>query len=501
MAEPVAADRAADRVAELALRRMLIGGDLVDTGSEQMPVSSPGDGSSLGHVPVAGRQLVGDAVAAAEAAFPAWKRRDLRDRQAALLALADYLADDAENLAFLDAVDAGIPVGAALGEVRFTESFIRYIAGLAYSWGGRTVPTSARGIDLTLREPFGPTARITAFNHPLMFAAWKIAAPLLVGNTVVLKLPDQAPLSGLRLCAALRRIFPAGVVNVVTGPGQLTGDALVRHPGIKRIAFIGSVATGRRILSVAAERNVPVTAELGGKNAHIVAGDANLDRAAECAVTGMSYRGAGQSCGSYSRVLVHDSVYDELVDRIAGLTKGLRVGHPLDPRTQVGPLISSAAVSRALSTVQEAVDAGASLVAGGTVPAVESPMVKGTAGGHYLTPTVVGDVEAGMGIARQELFAPVQAVMRWSTLDEAIELANGTEFGLCASVHSSDLRTVMTLAEALEVGSVAVNGSGAQHWVGAPFGGIKSSGIGGKEDSLDELLEATFEKNVFISMA
>jgi acyl-CoA reductase-like NAD-dependent aldehyde dehydrogenase len=475
---------------------MLIGGDLVDAGGEQMPVDSPGDGSSLGHVPVADRQLVADAVTAAEAAFPDWKRRDQRDRQSALLALADHLASDAENLAYLDAVDAGIPVGAALGEVRFTESFIRYIAGLAYSWGGRTVPTSARGIDLTLREPFGPTARITAFNHPLMFAAWKIAAPLLVGNTVVLKLPDQAPLSGLRLCPALQRLFPAGVVNVVTGPGQLTGDALVRHPGIKRIAFIGSVATGRRILSIAAERNLPVTAELGGKNAHIVAGDADLDRAAECAVTGMGYRGAGQSCGSYSRVLVHDSVYDEVVDRIAGLTKGLRVGHPLDPRTQVGPLISSAAVSKALAAVQNAVDAGASLVAGGTIPVVER-----AARGHYLTPTIVGDVEAGMGIAQQELFAPVQAVMRWSTLEEAIDLANGTEFGLCASIHSSDLRTVMTLAEALQVGSVAVNGSGAQHWMGAPFGGIKSSGIGGKEDSLDELLEATYEKNVFISMA
>jgi acyl-CoA reductase-like NAD-dependent aldehyde dehydrogenase len=474
---------------------MLIGGDLVDAGRERMPVDSPGDGSSLGHVPVADRQLVADAVTAAEAAFPGWKRTDLRDRQAALVALADHLASDAENLAFLDAVDAGIPVGSALGEVRFAESFIRYLAGLAYSWGGRTVPTAARGIDLTLREPFGPTARITAFNHPLMFAAWKIAAPLLVGNTVVLKLPDQAPLSGLRLCPALQRIFPAGVVNVVTGPGQLTGDALVRHPGIKRIAFIGSVATGRRILSIAAERNVPVTAELGGKNAHIVAGDADLDRAAACAVAGMGYRGAGQSCGSYSRVLVHDSVYDEVVDRIAGLTKGLRVGHPLDPRTQVGPLISPAAVSRALAAVREAVDAGASLVAGGTIPAVQSGD-----GGHYLTPTIVGDVEAGMGIAQQELFAPVQAVLRWSTLEEAIGLANGTEFGLCASIHSSDLRTVMTLTEALEVGSVAVNGSGAQHWLGAPFGGIKSSGIGGKEDSLDELLEATYEKNVFISM-
>ncbi len=281
----------------------------------------------------------------------------------------------------------------------------------------------------------------------------------------------------------------------MTGPGSLTGDALVRHPGIKRIAFIGSGATGRRISSIAAERNVPVTAELGGKNPHIVAGDADLDRAAECAVAGMGYRGAGQSCGSYSRVLVHDSVYDQVVERIARLTKKLRVGDPFDPRTQVGPLISPDAVSRALSAVQKAVDAGASLVAGGTVPTVES-----VTGGNYLSPTVLGDVEAEMEIAQQELFAPVQAVMRWSTIEEAVDLANGTEFGLCASIHSSDLRTVMTLMEALEAGSVAVNGTGAQHWVGAPFGGVKFSGIGGKEDSVDELLEATYEKNVFISM-
>jgi betaine-aldehyde dehydrogenase len=484
-----------DRVAELSLRGMLIGGDLVDTGTEQMQVSSPGDGSSLGQVPVADQQLVAESVNAAEAAFPDWKRKDLRERQSALLALADHLASDGENLAFLDAVDAGIPIGTAAGEVRFAESFVRYIAGLAHSWGGRTVPTAARGIDLTLRQPFGPTARIIAFNHPLMFAAWKIAAPLLVGNTVVLKLPDQTPLSGLRLCTALQRIFPPGVVNVVTGPGHLTGDALVRNPGIRRIAFIGSGATGRRILSAAAERNVPVTAELGGKNAHIIASDADLDRAAQCAVTGMSYRGAGQSCGSYSRVLIHDSVYDQVVDRIAGLTKGLRVGHPLDSRTQVGPLISPAAVSKALNAVQEAVDGGASLVTGGCIPTVQ-----GATGGHYMSPTLVGDVEARMGIAQQELFAPVQAVMRWSTIEEAADLANGTEFGLCASIHSSDIRSVMTLIDALEVGSVAVNGPGTQHWIGAPFGGCKSSGIGGKEDSLDELLDATYEKNVFISM-
>src|SRR5258708_33267845 len=172
---------------------MLVGGDLVDTSIDQMQVSSPGDGSSLGHVPVADHQLVADAVTAAEAAFPDWKRRDLRDRQSALLALADHLASDAENLAFLDAVDGGIPIGPAIGEVRFAESFVRYMAGLAHSWGGRTVPTAARGIDLTLRQPFGPTARIVSFNQPLIFAACSVVEPLMVGNKVVFRFPDQTP--------------------------------------------------------------------------------------------------------------------------------------------------------------------------------------------------------------------------------------------------------------------------------------------------------------------
>ena len=329
-----------------------------------------------------------------------------------------------------------------------------------------------------------------------MFAAWKIAAPLLVGNTIVLKLPDQAPLSGLRLSGALREIFPAGVVNVITGPGHLTGDALVRHPGIKRIAFIGSVATGRRILAAAADRNVPVTAELGGKNAHIIAEDADLERAARCAIDSMSYSGAGQSCGSYSRVLVHDKVYDEVVERIAAMTARLQIGHPLDSGTEVGPLIAPEPVVRAKEVVGAAVDAGARVVLGGSSPELE---FEGCAGGYYMAPTVLCDVDRDMRVAQEELFAPVQSIVRWSTLDEAIEIANGTEFGLCASVHTSDLRTAMQLADGLDVGTVAVNGSGSTHWMGAPFGGHKGSGIGGKEDSLDELLDATYEKNIFVS--
>jgi acyl-CoA reductase-like NAD-dependent aldehyde dehydrogenase len=270
---------------------------------------------------------------------------------------------------------------------------------------------------------------------------------------------------------------------------------LVRHPGIKRIAFIGSVATGRRILSAASERNIPVTAELGGKNAHIIAADADLDRAVQCAVTGMNFNGAGQSCGSYSRVLVQDEVYDEVVAAIVDRVQRIRVGHPLDPANEMGPLIGPAPIANALKVIDEAVDAGASVAFGG-----ELPVVPDGAEGYYMTPTIVADVRPEMRIARDELFAPVQAVLRWSTVEEAIEIANGTEFGLCASVHASDIGAAMRIAEALEVGSVAVNGGGATHWMGAPFGGVKASGIGGKEDSVDELLDSTYEKNVFISI-
>jgi acyl-CoA reductase-like NAD-dependent aldehyde dehydrogenase len=481
-------------LATLAPRAMLVAGELVDQGDGEMPLVNPGDGTSLGHVPVAGPTLVAEAVRAAEDAFPAWRSTNLRQRQATVLAMADYLARDIENLALLDAIDGGLPIATAQGNVRFAESYVRFLAGLAYSWGGRSIPVAGKGFDFTVRHPFGPTARIIPFNHPLMFAAWKIAAPLLVGNTVVLKLPDQAPLSGLRLAHELGTIFPPGVVNVITGPGQVTGDALVRHPGIKRVAFIGSVATGRRILAAVADRNVPVTAELGGKNAHIVAADADVERAVRCAVAGMAYPGAGQSCGSYSRVLVHEAIHDEVVDRLVSATAGLQPGHPLDPGTGVGPLIAPEPVTRAMKAVEEAVASGATLALGGTTPAFE-----GSAGGFYMNPTILLDVDRQMRVAQEELFAPVQVVMKWSTVDEALDLANDTEFGLCASIHSADLLTAMTLAEGLEVGSIAVNGVGSQHWMGAPFGGRKASGIGGKEDSLDELLEATYEKNIFVS--
>jgi acyl-CoA reductase-like NAD-dependent aldehyde dehydrogenase len=474
-------------------RQLLIDGELV-TGGEEMSLTSPCDGSSLGNVPLAGPELVADAVDAATRAFPAWRATNLRERQAALLALAQHLSDDLAGLAALDAVDGGLPLVAAGNDVRLSVAFIRYIAGLAFDWGGRTVPTASKAFDFTIRQPYGPTARIVPFNHPILFATWKIAAPLLTGNTIVLKLPDQSPLSGLRLCTALREIFPPGVVNVLSGSGAVTGDALVRHPGIKRIAFIGSVPTGRLILSAAAERNVPVTAELGGKNAHIVAADADLDRAVRSAVAGMNYQGAGQSCGSYSRVLVQDRVYDEFVERLAAATAEIKVGHPFTDGTTMGPLIGPAAVSRALASIEEASQAHARVVCGGTVPDVPDGN-----GGHYLAPTVVADVTHVMRIAQEELFAPVQAVMKWSTVEEAASIANGTEFGLCASVHTRDLNLAMSLADELEVGSIAVNGDGAQHWMGAPFGGVKASGVGGKEDTVDELLESTYEKNVFVS--
>jgi betaine-aldehyde dehydrogenase len=479
---------------ETSSRRLLIGGELVSATGEEMPLTSPGDGSSLGSVPVAGAELVTDAVDAASRAFPGWSATHVRERQAAVLALAQHLLNDLPNLVALEAVDGGLPVTAAASDVRLAAAFIRYLAGLAFEWRGRTVPSAAGSFDITVRKPYGPTARIVPFNHPILFATWKIAGPLLTGNTIVLKLPDQAPLSGLRICAALREIFPAGVVNVLTGPGQITGDALIHHPGIKRIAFIGSVPTGRRILAAAAERNIPVTAELGGKNAHIIAADADLDRAVRSSVAGMNYQGAGQSCGSYSRVLVQDSIYDEFVERLAVATAAVEVGNPLAEATTMGPLIAPSPVSRALAAIADATQARATVVAGGTVPEIP-----GSEGGYYLAPTVVADVSPVMKIAQEELFAPVQAVMKWSTIEEAIEIANGTEFGLVASVHTRSLSTAMRLADELEVGSVAVNGDGGQHWMGAPFGGVKASGVGGKEDTVDELLESTYEKNVFVN--
>jgi acyl-CoA reductase-like NAD-dependent aldehyde dehydrogenase len=346
--------------------------------------------------------------------------------------------------------------------------------------GGRTIPASP-GLHYTTSRPYGVVGRITAFNHPVMFAATRPLPALITGNTVVMKPAPQTGLSTLALAELYAEAFPPGVMNVVTG-GAAPGDALVTHPAVKRVAFTGSVPTGLLIQRRAAESGhvKHVSLELGGKNAMVVFPDADLEEAVEGALYGMNFNVCqGQSCGSNSRVLVHRRLYDAFVARAAERVREYTVAVAYTEEADMGPLVSAAHHERVLGYVEAGVQDGATLVAGGERPAGVPE------GGWFLQPTVFADVRPGMRIASEEIFGPVMSVMAWDGYEEMLELANGVELGLTASVWTRDLDLAHRTADLLDAGYVWVNDS-TRHYFGTPFGGTKDSGTG-REESVEEL--------------
>jgi betaine-aldehyde dehydrogenase len=486
---------AADNTARDSNRRMLIGGELaLAAEGREMPVVSPVDGAPVIDVPLAGTEDVDRAVQAAAAAYEAWRWTPLTERRRRLLDLADYVRTDGEALATLDTLVGGHPLHVMMSEVELAASSIEYFAGLAFEWGGRQIPTGTPSIDVALREPYGVIAKLIAFNHPFLFAATKIAAPLLTGNTVVLKVPDQAPLSGLRLGQALAEIFPPGVVNVISGTGNESGDALVRHRLVRKVGFIGSVVTARSILHAVADNIVPSLLELGGKNALIVCRDADAELAANAAVKAMNFKTAGQSCGSFSRLYLQDEIHDDVVALVAKEIADVRVRNPFSPEADMGALISAEARERSERYIESACDMGAELVTGG-----QRPVGAEFGDGWYLEPALLVNVTATMPVALEEVFGPVLAVSRWSSESAVLAEVNSTSYGLTGGVWSRNLDQALRIAHALEVGTVSVNGDGSQHWPGTPFGGYQQSGYG-KEESLDELYESTRLKNLNITV-
>jgi len=329
-----------------------------------------------------------------------------------------------------------------------------------------------------------------------MFAAQKIAAPLVAGNAVILKPSDLSPLSALRMGELFGEVLPEGLLSVIVGRGVDAPRALVRHPQVGRIGFIGSHSTGRAIQRDAAEVGVKnVSLELGGKNAIIVCPDVDIEQAAAGVVKGMNFLGwQSQSCSSTSRLLVHESIADELVAAVAELSSRIRIGFPLDPETQMGTLASRAQYEKTLHYVQTAHEDGAVLVCGGTRP--DGP---GFERGFYFRPTVFDHVGHGMRISCEEVFGPVLSVIRWRDEAEAIQIANDVEFGLTGAVWTRDIGRAHSLAHALETGYVWVNDA-AVHWAGVPFGGYKASGVG-HEESIEELLSYTRLKSVHVNLA
>lgn len=481
------------RISDIGRRSwpLLIGHDLRPGAGSASTIVNPSTGRPLATVDEASAQDVAEAVSAASTSSREWGRLTPRARGAIVRRFADVLEQHAEELAWLDTLDAGLPLWMMRIDVATGLERMRMFADFALGLTGQTIPASA-GLHYTLPEPFGVVARIIPFNHPFMFAASKLAAPLVAGNAVVLKPSELTPLSAIRLGELADGVLPPGVLSVIHG-GAEVGDTLVRDPRVSRIAFTGSHQVGRAIQRSAADVGVKhVSLELGGKNALIVFDDADLERAVPAAVKGMNFAFAGQSCGSTSRILLHSSLADEFTDRYVSAVSEVAMGLPWEQGVQLGPVVSSRQRERVEGFVGRARDAGARVLAGGERPG-------GFGEGFFVQPTVLGPVDPALEVANEEIFGPVVSLMTFDTDEEAIALANSVEYGLTGSVWTRSLDRAHLTARALDAGYIWINDT-STHFPGVPFGGMKLSGIG-REESLDELLSYTQTKAVNVVFA
>jgi acyl-CoA reductase-like NAD-dependent aldehyde dehydrogenase len=447
-------------------------------------VLDPATSRLIARVTEAGHEGVSRAAEAGEAVFESWRRMPPRDRAALVDRFADRIEAHADWLAQLDSVDTGNPLTAMRSDVAKGVRLMREAAGLALEMKGDTFPLP--GVHFTRREPWGVVGRMITFNHPSMFTCARLGSALVAGNCVVLKPSELAPLSPLAIGELSAGLLPDGVVNVVAG-GPATGEALVRHPSVVRLSFTGSTATALRIQAAAAAsgRVKTLSFELGGKNAIIIFPDVDLDEAAAAVVRGMNFtRVQGQSCGSTSRLIVHESIADAVLARAAHRARGIRIGLPLDPDTEMGSMITQAARDRSLGEVEGGIQSGARLLTGGHAP--DPPEL---AAGAFMEPTIIADVAPGSRLAMEEVFGPVLAATSFTTEEEAVALANGSRYGLTGAVWTQDIDRAFRIADRLEAGYVWINDVETR-FPGVPFGGWRDSGVG-MEHGLEEILSFT----------
>ena len=448
-------------------------------------VLEPATGQVLEEVPRAGEEDLDAAVARARAAYPAWRSIAPGDRAGLIHSLADEIEERSEDLARLEARNAGKPIGDARAEMAMVVETYRYYAGAPERLTGRTIPV-AGGVDMTFREPLGVVGLIVPWNFPLVIASWKVAPALAAGNTIVLKPAELTPLTALELeRIALEAGLPEGVLNVVAGRGSVVGRRLVEHPDVAKIAFTGSTEVGRGIAEGAAATIKRVTLELGGKSANVVFADADLAAAAASAPMAV-FANAGQDCCARSRILVEREAVDEFMAELERAVMGLRVGDPLDEETQMGPLISAGQVE----TVSSYVPDDAPVAIRGKAPEGD---------GFWYPPTVLAPVSNEDRAAREEIFGPVATVIPFSDEAEAIEIANDTIYGLSGSIWTQNGARALRVAREIETGVLSINSNSSVR-VSTPFGGFKQSGVG-RELGPDALEAYTEVKNVFYATA
>ena len=474
--------------------KLFIGGEFVD-GVEQatFEVLNPHDLSRLAEVAEAREADVDRAVDAAAAAFPAWSRTPASERGRLLLRLADAIEANAAELARLETLDTGHPIAhSTMLDAPRTAATFRYFGGMADKYEGTVVPVETGFLNYVVRRPVGVVGQIVPWNFPLMFTSWKLGPALAAGNTVVLKPAELTPLTTLAVAELIAGAgFPPGVVNVVPGFGHVAGARLAEHPGVAKLSFTGSTEVGRRIVRASAGNLKRLQLELGGKGANIVFDDADLAAAVQGSAFAI-FHNQGQACIAGSRLLLHHRIAEEFLDRFLALARSIRLGDPLDPATEMGPLTSPEHRERVLGYVKVAVDEGAEVLTGGRAP--DDPAL---ARGCYVEPTVVR-ARPELRVNREEVFGPFVTVATFDGDDEAVAMANATAYGLGGGLWTRDLRRAHRVADAIRSGMVWVNSYKRVH-PGSPFGGVGESGYG-REMGFEAMHGYTDPKSVWVNV-
>ena len=474
--------------------QLFIDGEFVDAISgETLATLNPHDNSVIAQVAMAGHADVDLAVKAAHKAFPAWSRMQAADRGRILLKLADLIEANGEELARLESLDTGHPIrDCRMLDVPRTAGCFRYFGGMADKFQGETIPVDAGFLNYTLREPLGVVGQVVPWNFPLMFTSWKMAPALAAGNTIVLKPAEITPLTTLKIAELMREAgMPAGVVNILPGLGHVAGQYIAEHPDIAKIAFTGSTATGKRIVQASAGNLKKVQLELGGKGANIVFEDANLIAAVNGAAWAI-FHNQGQACIAGSRLVLHENIADAFLEKFIALANSIRLGNPLDPETEMGPLTSAMHRDRVLNYVEVAKSQGGEVLAGGVAPGGD------LADGCYVRPTIIRAKSYKDRVAQEEVFGPFVTVLTFKTDAEALEIANGTEYGLGSGLWTTHLQRAHLFAREIRSGMVWIN-SYKRVNPGSPFGGTGQSGYG-REMGFDAMREYTQVKSVWVNI-
>ena len=474
--------------------QLFINGKFVDALSgETLPTLNPHDNSVITNVAMAGRADVDVAVAAAQQAFPAWSRMAAADRGRILLRLADLIEANAEELARLESLDTGHPLkDSRFLDVPRTAGCYRYFGGMADKFQGETIPVEAGFLNYTLREPVGVVGQVVPWNFPLMFTSWKMAPALAAGNCVVMKPAEITPLSSLKIAELMAEAgMPAGVVNILPGLGSVAGQYIAEHPGIAKVAFTGSTATGKRIVEASAGNLKKVQLELGGKGPNIVFEDANLLAAVNGSAWAI-FHNQGQACIAGSRLVLHEKIADAFLEKFVPLAQSIRLGNPMDETTEMGPLTSQQHRDRVLSYVDVARSQGGEVLTGGKAPNGN------LAQGCYVEPTIVRAASYKDRVAQEEVFGPFVTVLTFKDDAEAMQIANGTDYGLGSGLWTNNVQRAHKFARDLYAGMVWVNCYKRVN-PGSPFGGVGQSGYG-REMGFDAMREYTQVKSVWINV-